>query len=112
MKILKEIKIDPNVSEVKYNAETSKIIDKSVSAEVVLNVIRQAEHKSVVVRKKPFMNSQSQKKRLDSSIEKTNTFWMKVIFSAESKFNIFGHRIVWRTPNTTLDSKYLSYSDL
>ncbi|GFW14134.1 transposable element Tcb1 transposase [Trichonephila clavipes] len=41
---------------------------------------------------------------------KTDNFWKKVIFSDESKFNIFGsdgRRIVWRKPNTALDPKNL-----
>ncbi|GFV99049.1 transposable element Tcb1 transposase [Trichonephila clavipes] len=41
---------------------------------------------------------------------KTDNFWKKVIFSDESKFNIFGRdgrRTVWRKPNTALDPKNL-----
>ncbi|GFW22371.1 transposable element Tcb1 transposase [Trichonephila clavipes] len=41
---------------------------------------------------------------------KTDNFWKKVIFSDESKFNIFGsdgRRTVWRKPNTVLDPKNL-----
>ncbi|GFV27729.1 transposable element Tc1 transposase [Trichonephila clavipes] len=39
-----------------------------------------------------------------------DNFWKKVIFSDESKFNIFGsdgRRTVWRKPNTALDPKNL-----
>ncbi|GFV93718.1 transposable element Tc1 transposase [Trichonephila clavipes] len=41
---------------------------------------------------------------------KTDNFWKKVIFSDESKFNIFGsdgRRTVWRNPNTALNPKNL-----
>ncbi|GFV99809.1 transposable element Tc1 transposase [Trichonephila clavipes] len=41
---------------------------------------------------------------------KTDNFWKNVIFSDESKFNIFGsdgRRTVWRKPNTALDPKNL-----
>ncbi|GBM84366.1 hypothetical protein AVEN_2427-1 [Araneus ventricosus] len=64
-KILKEIKIDAKVSVVKLAAETSRIIGRSVIAETVRNVITQAGYKSRDARKKPFINLQNQKKRLE-----------------------------------------------
>ncbi|GBM50625.1 hypothetical protein AVEN_70257-1 [Araneus ventricosus] len=86
-KILKDIKIDPKVSAVKLAAETSQIIVRSVSAGTVQNVIRLAGYKSRVVRKKPFISLQNQKKRLEFAKThqlKTNSFLNKVIFSDES----------------------------
>ncbi|GFW75649.1 transposable element Tc1 transposase [Trichonephila clavipes] len=83
------------------------------SAETVRNVIRHAGYSSRVARKKPFISLQNQKKRLEFAKAhqlKTDNFWKKVIFSDESKFNIFGsdgHRTVWRKPNTALDQKNL-----
>ena len=56
---------------------------------------------------------QNQKKRLELAKTyqlKTDNFWKKIIFSDESKFNIFGSdggRTVWRKPNTALDPKNL-----
>ncbi|GFW97804.1 transposable element Tcb1 transposase [Trichonephila clavipes] len=92
-------------------AETSRIIGRSVSAETVRNVIRHAGYNSRVARKKPFISLQNQKKHLEFAKThqlKTDNFWKKVIFSDESKFNIFGsdgRRTVWRKPNTVLDPK-------
>ncbi|GBN63029.1 hypothetical protein AVEN_7187-1 [Araneus ventricosus] len=86
-KILKEIKINPKVSAVKLAAETSQIIGRSVGAESVRDVIRQACYKSRVARKKPSISLQNQKKRLEfAKIHqlKTRNFWNKVIFSDES----------------------------
>ncbi|GBN23761.1 Transposable element Tcb1 transposase [Araneus ventricosus] len=103
-KILKEIKIDPKVSVVKHAAEISQIIGRSISAETLRNAIRKAGHKSRVARKKPFISLQNQKKRLEFAKThqlKTNNFIPKIIFSDESKFNIFGNdgrRTVWRKP--------------
>ncbi|GFT83541.1 HTH_Tnp_Tc3_2 domain-containing protein [Trichonephila clavipes] len=60
---------------------------------------------------KPFISLQNQKERLKFAKThkmKTDNFWKKVIFSDESKFNIFGsdgRRTVWRKPNTALDPK-------
>ncbi|GFS59133.1 HTH_Tnp_Tc3_2 domain-containing protein [Trichonephila clavipes] len=64
-KVLKDIKIDPKLSAVKLAAETSRIMDRSVSAETVRNVIRHAGYSSRVARKKPFISLQNQKKRLE-----------------------------------------------
>ncbi|GFX80797.1 transposable element Tc1 transposase [Trichonephila clavipes] len=112
-KVLKDIKIDPKLSAVKLAAETSRIMGRSVSAETVRNVIRHAGYSSRVARKKHFISLQNQKKRLEFAKAhqlKTDKFWKKVIFSDESKFNIFGsdgRRTVWRKPNTALDPKNL-----
>ncbi|GFX87625.1 transposable element Tcb2 transposase [Trichonephila clavipes] len=112
-KVLKDIKIDPKLSAVKLAAETSRIMDKSVSAETVRNMIRHAGYSSRVARKKPFISLQNQKKRLEFAKThqlKTSNFWKKVIFSDESKLNIFGNdgrRTVWRKLNTALDPKNL-----
>ncbi|GFX23611.1 HTH_Tnp_Tc3_2 domain-containing protein [Trichonephila clavipes] len=64
-KVLKDIKIDPELSAVKLAAETSRIMGRSVSAETVRNVIRPAGYSSRVARKKPFISLQNQKKRLE-----------------------------------------------
>ncbi|GFU91602.1 transposable element Tc1 transposase [Trichonephila clavipes] len=112
-KVLKDIKIDPKQSVVKLAAETSRIMGRSVSAETVRNVIIHAVYSSRVARKKPFISLQNQKKCLEFTKThqlKTDNFWKKVIFSDESKFNIFGsdrRRTVWRKPNTVLDPKNL-----
>ncbi|GFS83568.1 transposable element Tc1 transposase [Trichonephila clavipes] len=112
-KVLKDNKIDPKQSAVKLAAETSRIMGRSVSAETVRNVIRHAGYSSRVARKKLFISLQNQKKRLEFAKThqlKTDNFLKKVIFSDESKFNIFGSddcRTVWRKPNTTLDPKNL-----
>ncbi|GFV51528.1 transposable element Tcb1 transposase [Trichonephila clavipes] len=112
-KVLKDIKTDPKLSAVKLAAETSRIMGRSVNAETVRNVIRHAGYSSRVARKKPCISLQNQKKRLEFAKThrlKTDNFWKKVIFSDESKFNIFGSdgcRTVWRKPNTALDPKNL-----
>ncbi|GFU95028.1 transposable element Tcb1 transposase [Trichonephila clavipes] len=74
---------------------------------------KHAGYSSRVARKKPFISLQNQKKHLEFAKAhqlKADNFWKKVIFSDESKFNIFGsdgRRTVWRKPNTALDPKNL-----
>ncbi|GFW64292.1 transposable element Tc1 transposase [Trichonephila clavipes] len=112
-KVLIDIKIDPKLSAVKLASETSRKMGRSVSAETVRNVIRHAGYNSRVARRKPFISLQNQQKRLEFAKThqlKTDNFWKKVIFSDESKFNVFGsygRRTVWRKPNTALDPKNL-----
>lgn len=63
--------------------------------------------------KKPFINEKNQISRLNfakTHISKDLNFWKTVIFSDESKFNIFGsdgRSYVWRKPNTQLQLKNL-----
>lgn len=60
-------------------------------------------------RRKPYINKQNQKKKLTFAkifVTKDNIFWKKIIFSNQSKFNIFnsdGRNYVWRRSNTELD---------
>ncbi|GFV63627.1 transposable element Tcb2 transposase [Trichonephila clavipes] len=85
-KVLKDIKIDSKLSAVKLTAETSRIMDRSLT---------KSEKASGVCKTHQL---------------KTDNFWTKVIFSDESKFNICGsdgRRTVWRKSNTTLDPKNL-----
>ncbi|GFW79023.1 HTH_Tnp_Tc3_2 domain-containing protein [Trichonephila clavipes] len=92
-KVLKDIKIDPELSAVKLAAETSRIMGRSVSAETVRNVIRHAGYSSRVARKKPFISLQNQKKRLEFAKThqlKTDNFWKKVIVRhLKSRIQIF-----------------------
>ncbi|GFU46693.1 transposable element Tcb1 transposase [Trichonephila clavipes] len=86
---------------------------QETSIDVRKFILRHAGYNSRVARKKPFISLQNQKKRLEFAKThqlKTDNFWKKVIFSDESKFNIFGsdgRRTVWRKPNTALDPKNL-----
>ena len=43
-------------------------------------------------------------------VNKDNSFWDKVIFSDESKFNVFGsdgQNYVWKKPNTKFEIRHL-----
>ncbi|GFT34059.1 transposable element Tcb1 transposase [Trichonephila clavipes] len=71
----------------KKTVSTSNTLGRSVSAETVRRVLRKAGYNGRVAQKKPLI----------------------VIFSDESKFNIFGsddRRMVWRKPNTSHHPKH------
>ncbi|GFT94606.1 transposable element Tc1 transposase [Trichonephila clavipes] len=91
----------------KKTASTSNTLGRSVSAEMVRRVLRKAGYNGRVARTKPLIGKRNRVKRLKSAKEhilRPQQFWNEVIFSDESKFNIFGsdgRRIVWRKPNTS-----------
>jgi hypothetical protein len=62
-------------------------------------------------KKKPFINERNRRKRLEFArayVDKPIDFWKTVLFSDESKFNMFGSdgpQYVWRKPKKELDPK-------
>ncbi|GFS91970.1 transposable element Tc1 transposase [Trichonephila clavipes] len=95
-----------------FGFSTSNTLGRSVSAETVQRVLRKAGYNGRVARKKPLIGKRNRVKRLKFTKEhilKPRQFWNKVIFSDESKFNIFGsdrRRMVWRKPNTSHHPKH------
>ncbi|GFW19677.1 transposable element Tcb1 transposase [Trichonephila clavipes] len=85
---------------------TSNTLGRSGSEETVRRVLRKAGYNGRVARKKPLIGKRNRVKRLKFTKEhilKPQQFWNEVLFSDESKFNIFGsdgRRMVWRKPNT------------
>ena len=62
------------------------------------------------VRKTPFLKKRHKKKRLEYAKmhqKKSMRFWKKVLWSDETKLEIWGSNIghVWREPNTAYDEK-------
>ncbi|GFV47694.1 transposable element Tc1 transposase [Trichonephila clavipes] len=96
----------------KKTASTSNTLGRSVSAETVRRVLRKAGYNGRVARKKPLIGKRNRVKRLKFAKEhilKPQQFWNEVIFSDESKFNIFGsdgRRMVSRKPNTSHHPKH------
>ncbi|GFT55079.1 transposable element Tc1 transposase [Trichonephila clavipes] len=96
----------------KKTASTSNTLGRSVSAETVRRVLRKAGYNGRVARKKPSIGRRNRVKRLKFAKEhilKPQQFWNEVIFSDESKFNIFGsdgRRMVSRKPNTSHHPKH------
>ena len=102
----------------KTNAvEIAKTIKESenmnVNPQTIRNFLHQNQYKACVSRKKPFISKKNVKLRLEYAknfVNMAEDFWKTVIFTDESKFNIFGsdgRRFVWRRENTALDLKNL-----
>ncbi|GFW68815.1 transposable element Tc1 transposase [Trichonephila clavipes] len=111
-RVIHQVKIDPKISAPKIAASTSNTLGRSVSAETVRRVLKKAGYNGRVARKKPLIGKRNRIKRLKFAKEhilKPQRFWNEVIFSDESKFNIFGsdgRRMVWRKPNTSHHPKH------
>ncbi|GFT57113.1 transposable element Tc1 transposase [Trichonephila clavipes] len=111
-RVIHQVKIDPKISAPKIAASTSNALGRSVSAETVRRVLRKAGYNGRLARKKPLIGKRNRVKRLKFAKEhilKPQQFWNEVIFSDESKFNIFGsdgRRMVSRKPNTSHHPKH------
>lgn len=110
--IVRLIKKDPKISAPTI-AATMEERGVHVSISTLRNILRKNGYHGRVIRKKFFVNKTNREKRLQFAkkyINKDNDFWNKVIFSDESKFNIFGsdgRRTVWRKKNCELNPNNL-----
>ena len=111
--IVRKIKVNPKLSAPKLVVDVHQELGKSCSAETIRRVLREHDFNGRVARKKPFISKKNQICRLKFAQEhvcKTHDFWNTVIFSDESKFNIFGSdgmSYVWRKKNRELNKENL-----
>lgn len=106
--ILRKIKVDPKVSAPKLTKELARERNVHVHPETVRRAIKRNGYNGRVARKKPFISEINRKKRLafvQDHYLLAETWWNNVIFSDESKFNLFGSDgrvMVWRKKNEEL----------
>lgn len=106
--IVQQMKKNPKLSAPKLATEVSQSLNKNVHPETIRLVLRKKNLHGRVARKKPFINKRNRIKRLKfAKAYKNNdfSFWNQVLFSDESKFNLFrsdGQSYVWRKPNEEL----------
>ncbi|GFW59676.1 transposable element Tc1 transposase [Trichonephila clavipes] len=112
--INKEVKKNPKISAPQLAKDVANTSHKTFSVQTIRNVLYEESYYGRAARKKPFISERNRRKRLDfakSRVNLSDEFWNTVIFSDESKFNIFwsdGRQHVWRKPNTELEKQHLT----
>jgi transposase len=111
--IVNKIRNDPKLSVPKMHSEVESVAGKSISQETNRNVLRWYDYHGRMARKKPFTSVVNRQKRLEFAkmhLKKPKEFWYDIIWSDQSKFNIFGsdgRQMVWRKMNTELQKDNL-----
>ncbi|GFY38749.1 transposable element Tc1 transposase [Trichonephila inaurata madagascariensis] len=106
--IVRKVKKNPKISAPKLADQIATASGKKVHPETVRRILRSGGYNGRVSSKKPFISSVNQQKRLDFAsphVEKDFDFWKTVVFTDESKFNVFrsdGRGKVWREKNTEM----------
>lgn len=101
--IVRDVKKNPFKSAVKISEEVSATSGTSVSASTIRRALHANGLHGRFPRKKPLISKFNQKKRIDYAKKYENeniSFWNSVLFSDESKFEVFGQKKpvkVWRT---------------
>lgn len=111
--IIRKIKINPHISAPKIAADLETDLGISVCDSTVRNYLRRSEYHGRIARRKYFVSKINKQKRLDfakTNLNKPQEFWDRMIYTDESKFNIFqsdGRSYVWRKKNTELEKENL-----
>ncbi len=106
--ILRQVIKNPKLSAPKMAAEINVRNGSKVSSETICRLLKFHGYNSRTARSKPFISKVNQEKCLtfaEKFILFDESYWNGVIFTNESKFNIFGSdgkMKIWRKPNTEL----------
>lgn len=112
-KIVRMIKKKPKTTSSELAAHLRDHLGVQAHPIIVRRALHRAGYSARVARKKPLISKKNKKRRMEFANEfigKDNDFWCQVLFSDESKFNIYrsnGRILVWRKPNTELEPKHL-----
>lgn len=113
-KILREVTENPKKSSIEIKNDIKRYYGIEVHADTVRRCLKKSGLQSCIARKKPYISHINKKKRFDYATKykdahlKDSTFWEKVIFTDECKFNLFGNdgrARVWRKRGTSLEQK-------
>ena len=109
--IQRKIKANRRISSASIKAQLQTEINTTISESTIHCRANEIGLHGSVARKKPYLNKVNRAKRLEYARvyrEKPLGFWNNVIWSNESKFNLFGSDgkiMVWRTTKEDLDPK-------
>lgn len=109
--VVREVKENPTSSAVKISEKMSETLAKPVSASTIRRVLHNNGLHGRTPRKKPYISKINQYKRMNY-VKKYETeplsFWERILFSDESKFEIFGTKKppkIWRSKNEAFKEK-------
>lgn len=108
------MKKNPKISAPTIVANIAESHNVQLAAQTVRNVLNKDGYHGRNARKKCLVRQVNKIKRLkfaEKHADKPQTYWNKVIWSDESKFELFSSNCrekVWRKPNTALDPKNMT----
>lgn len=111
--LIRKMKANPFLSAPKLAVIAEKELGKKASASTIRNMLHNANLHGRKARRKPFISKKNQNTRLRFAKEYENkdfSFWKTVLFTDESKYNIFGSDgkpYVWRRKNEEMHLKNL-----
>jgi transposase len=114
--ILKKVIQNPRIGCPKLAEQIANTSGKVVNPKTIGRVLKRSGYNSRVPRKKPLISTKNKELRLDFArrhLNENNEYWNRVLFTDESKFNIFGsdgRRKIWRKANTALQSKNIIHT--
>lgn len=109
--IQRKIKVDRRKSASAVKSEIEKELSVSLHANTVRNRLHEIGFYGRVARKKPLVNKVNREKRVTyakTMMKMPFDYWKQVLWSDESKFNMFrsdGKTMVWRTTTEEFDPK-------
>lgn len=112
-KLIQIVKKNPKITSSKIAGQIKEMTGKDIHPRTVRRTLHSAGYSARVCRKKPCITKINKEKRLvfaKEYINKENDFWDAVIWSDESKFNIYksdGRILVWRKEGTELQQKHI-----
>lgn len=87
---------------------------KSVTSSCIQKLLTKEGYHAFKAKKKPFINKKNKLKKLKFAhehVKKSPEFWERVLWSDESKYNVFGSdgkKNVWRKPLESLKEKNIN----
>lgn len=109
--IQRKIKVNRRISASTVKAELQTELNITISESTIRRRAHEIGLYGRIARKKPYVNKVNRQKRLEYARtyrEMPLGYWNRVIWSDETKFNLFGSDgkvMVWRTPKEELDPK-------